>query len=61
MIENRREFLAGTAETAASAALFAANAAVADVLATNFGQSEALVSRFPKRDVFIADKEGKVK
>jgi len=33
----------------------------ADVLATNFGQSEALVARFPKRDVFIADKEGNVK
>jgi oxalate decarboxylase len=31
----------------------------ADVLATNFGQPEAIVTRFPKRDVFIADKEGR--
>jgi oxalate decarboxylase len=32
----------------------------ADVLATNFGQSETLVARFPKRDVFIADKDGRL-
>jgi len=32
-----------------------------DVLATNFGQSEALVTRLTKHDVFIADKEGRVK
>jgi oxalate decarboxylase len=31
----------------------------ADVLATNFGQPESLVNRFPRRDVFIADQEGR--
>src|SRR5579862_620205 len=30
----------------------------ADVLATNFGQPEALFEKFPHRDVFIADKDG---
>jgi oxalate decarboxylase len=30
-----------------------------DVLATNFGQPASLFEKFPKRDVFIADKPGK--
>jgi oxalate decarboxylase len=30
-----------------------------DVLATNFGQSASLFEKFPKRDVFISDKQGK--
>ena len=30
-----------------------------DVLATNFGKSPGLFEKFPRRDVFIADKEGK--
>jgi oxalate decarboxylase len=30
-----------------------------DVLATNFGKPNALFEKFPKRDVFIADKEGR--
>ena len=29
-----------------------------DVLATNFGKPEALFEKFPRKDVFIADKEG---
>jgi oxalate decarboxylase len=29
-----------------------------DVLATNFGQPAALFEKFPKKDVFIADKDG---
>jgi len=31
----------------------------ADVLATNFGKPAALFEKFPHKDVFIADKEGK--
>jgi oxalate decarboxylase len=31
----------------------------ADVLATNFSKPESLFEKFPKKDVFIADKEGK--
>ena len=30
----------------------------ADVLATNFGQPPALFEKFPRRDVFIVDKQG---
>jgi oxalate decarboxylase len=30
-----------------------------DVLATNFGRPEALFQRFPRRDVFIADRNGR--
>ena len=30
----------------------------ADVLATNFGKPAALFEKFPRRDVFIADKDG---
>ena len=30
----------------------------ADVLATNFGKPEALFKKFPRKDVFIADKDG---
>jgi len=30
-----------------------------DVLATNFGKTAALFEKFPRKDVFIADKEGK--
>jgi oxalate decarboxylase len=30
-----------------------------DVLATNFGQPASVFEKFPKKDVFIADKEGK--
>jgi oxalate decarboxylase len=29
-----------------------------DVLATNFGKPEALFKKFPRKDVFIADKQG---
>jgi len=29
----------------------------ADVLATNFGKPEALFKKFPRNDVFIADKD----
>jgi oxalate decarboxylase len=30
-----------------------------DVLATNFGKPAALFNRFPRRDVFIADRSGR--
>ena len=30
-----------------------------DVLATNFGKPASLVEKLPRKDVFIADKEGK--
>ncbi len=30
-----------------------------DVLATNFGKPEAVFQRFPRRDVFIADRNGR--
>jgi len=30
-----------------------------DVLATNFGQPASVLQKFPKKDVFIADKDGK--
>ncbi len=29
-----------------------------DVLATNFGKPESLFEKFPRKDVFIADKQG---
>jgi len=32
----------------------------ADVLATNFGKPAALFQKFPRRGVFIADKDGRV-
>jgi oxalate decarboxylase len=49
-------FNTGTYETIDLSQWIAGNPA--DVLATNFGQTPALIGKFPIRDVFIADKNG---
>jgi oxalate decarboxylase len=50
-------FNAGIYETIDLAQWIAGNPV--DVLATNFGQSPELFEKFPNRDVFIADRNGR--